>query len=210
MELQDLLSIIPELINLFLPGFACMNILYWIKNKNVEGNMSTIMLWSLFVTASIRAVCSLVHLVVLPTFNFPEAFKLICYLLIGMILPFVWNKISTSKALEWFLHKTTDKSIHDDIFDNLFDYTKYPLMIHIYLKNAGGYYVGQYITKKEKGSDSWIAITDYRLVNRKEKIVTDSVGCGERSVAMVQLSDIDRIELVYGEKSPTWKRIHPW
>ena len=211
MELNNSLAFIYELIWLILPGFICMSVLYWIKNKNVDDDLIGVLLWSIPITCSIQAICSVIHSFVFSSYDFPEPFKLICYAIIGAIIPFIWYKVSLSRVVEWVLHKTTDKSIHDDIFDNLFDYTKCALVLRIFLKDSDEYYVGQFATKEEKGNDSWIALMDYCLVDKTDNHIIDQpVERNEKSMVMLRISDVEIIELVYEDNSPTWKRFHPW
>ena len=211
MDLKDLLSIVPDLINLFLPGFIYMRIHYWIKNRPAGENTLSFILWSIFITVLINTVCSTIHIFVLSSYNFPEPFKVFIYAVIASVSPIIWEKISKTKRVSQILHFTTEKSIYDDIFDNLIDYTGCAIRLRIYLKDYPYFYVGQFATREEKGNDSWIALMDYCLVDKTDNQIIDiPMERDEKSMAMMRISDVERIELIYEDDSPTWKKFHPW
>ena len=112
-ELQDLIGIIPELINLFLSGFIFMEIYNWLTNRNMD--ISVIILWSLFVNTLIVTFYSAVHSFVFKTYDFDEAVKILIYILTGCILPFVVICIQKSKVLKELLYHTNNKSVNSSL-----------------------------------------------------------------------------------------------
>lgn len=100
-----------------------------------------------------------------------------------------------------------NKSINDDIFDDVIDYEKRTIMA-VYLKNSDIFYSGKFGFREEKGNDSWIALFDYIVVNKEttEEVYNPEVFDLKSSV-VIPLSNIERIELVYEDDSKVWSRI---
>lgn len=53
-----------------------------------------------------------------------------------------------AKFVKEFLYKTHNKSVNDDIFDDIVDYEK-PMMMSVYIKSSEIYYVGQFCFREK-------------------------------------------------------------
>ena len=99
--LHFLIDIIPELVNLFLSGFIFMSMYTWITNKKID--ISSITIWSLFISVLIKTFYSLLHSFILLDCSFDENFKVIIYVVTGFILPFVFIRLKNSKVFRYIL-----------------------------------------------------------------------------------------------------------
>ena len=205
-ELQDLIGIIPELINLFLSGFIFMEIYNWLTNRNMD--ISVIVLWSLFVNTLIVIFYSAVHSFIFVSYDFHEAVKILIYILTGCILPFVIVYVQKSKLLKEILYRTNNKSINSDIFEDIIDYDK-TTMMKVYIKGSDVYYIGAFKYREEKGLDSYIVLINYASLNKETvKTVFKPSKEGVKSVAAINLQDIERIEIIYDDESEVWKNMN--
>lgn len=93
------------------------------------------------------------------------------------------------------------------IFDDIIDYDK-KTMMKFYLKGSDVYYIGRFSIREEIGINSWISLVEYCIVNKNtnEKIFDPAEG-GLNSSVTVNLSNIERIEIIYEKDSEIWQRL---
>lgn len=195
-NLKDLIGVIPDLISLFFPGFLFLSIYSWFVNK--KNDISIIILWSLFVSYITNILAGLT-----PIEN--SSILSIISILIAVILSIVAIFICKSNIFAKILKAVNNKTINDDIFNDIIDYKKRTIMC-IYLKNSDKFYCGTYCMREEKGLESWIVLVDYG-VSDDNGIVFDSTSVSQHYSMAVNERDIERIELVYEDDSETWKKI---
>lgn len=204
-SLKDLISCIPDLVNLFLSGFIFVSIYNWLQNKNVD--VSIITVWSLFISILIKTFYSMLHSMFYINYNFNEYIKIIIYVLTGAILPFIIVIIQNCKPVRIILSTVNHKSINGDVFDDIIDYNK-KTMLQVYLKDSDIYYIGTFEYREEKGLDSYIVLIDYASLDKRTANVIFNPGeNGLKSTVALNLRDIDRIELIYEEDSEVWQRL---
>lgn len=69
-------------------------------------------------------------------------------------------------------------------------------------------YIGTFKFLEENGLDSYIVLIDYASFDKQTKAVSfEPDKHNLHSVAVVNLRDIERIEIIYSENSEVWKRI---
>lgn len=203
--LNDLIYIVPDILNLFLSGFIFMMLFGWLNNKTYDNG--TIIIWSLVISHIIKIFYSAIHIIILPNLVVNEYIQVLVYVATGIIIAFVTTRLLKSKLLRKLLYNTNNKSINNNVFDDIIDYEE-PTMMSIYLKSSDVYYVGKYCYHEEKGLDSWIVLINYCCVNRSDnKIIYDPQKDSHRSTVMINLNDIERIENIYEENSEVWKRL---
>ena len=162
-EIHELISIIPEIINLFLAGFIFMTIFIWLTNLQIETYL--IGIWSLIINALIKLFYSALHNFVFINDNFPEVIKHTIYVLSAIIFPFIIVKILNYDFVKRLLNKYSGKTIHKDIFEDIIDYNKRTLMV-VYLKDSNVYYAGTFKVKEETGSNSYITLINYTIKDK--------------------------------------------
>lgn len=204
-SLYNLIYMIPDLINLFLSGFIFMLVFNWINNK--KSDISVVVIWSLFISYIIQALCSAIHMVIFPNIDFNDSLKILIYIAVGFILAATATWVKSIKFINNVLYKINNKSINDDIFDDIIDYDE-PTMLCIYLKSSEIYYIGKFCYREEKGLDSWIVLINYCVADRNtNNIIFDSKEASYNSVTTVNLKDVERIEIIYEDDSEVWKRL---
>lgn len=150
-SIKDLIPIMSDLINLFLSGFIFMYTYNWFNNKKIDISILTI--WSLFVSALIKSFYSAIHLFILSNIKIPDAIKIIVYSLTGLFLAVLFTQLKRIKILNRILYEVNNKSINDDIFDDILDYEKRTMM-KIYIKSSDVYYIGRFSFREENGINS--------------------------------------------------------
>lgn len=205
-ELQDLIGIVPELIDLFLSGFVFISIYNWLTNKNMD--ISMIILWGLLINELISSIYSAIHSFIHTSYDVDESVKLLVYVLTGCLLPFVVVYIQRLKVIKDILYCTNKKSINSDIFEDIIDYDK-TTMMKVYIKDSNIYYIGAFKYREEKGLDSYIVLINYASLNKDTiKTVFKPSKEGLKSVVAINLQDVERIEIVYDDESEVWKNMN--
>lgn len=205
-DLHELIYIIPELISLFLSGFIFMTLFNWLTKIQMETYIVGI--WSLIISTLIKTFCTVLHSVILKEIDFDESLKILIYVIIAIILVFLTIKIRDSKWIEKILSKTNRKTINNDILDDVIDPDKRTMVV-AYLKDSSYYYIGAIRLHEEKGIESYIALIEYCLCNKE----TDKIICDyseQKSCAIINLQDIERMELIYEENSEKWRWLNKY
>lgn len=203
--LKDLIYMIPDLIGLFLPGFIFMITYNWLNNN--KNDISLITIWSLFISVLIKSFCTTIHSFVFRNVQFIDSSKIIIYSLMGVLLSFLIIWLKKSVIIQRLLYISNNKSINNDIFDDIIDYEE-PTMMKICIKNSSVYYVGKFCFREEKGLDSWIALINYCYADKKtNEVIYDSCSSGLNSIMIINLKDVERIEIIYENESKVWKRL---
>ena len=177
----------------------------WLNSK--KSDIYIVVIWSLFISAIIKALCSTIHEFVLKDIPFSDTSKILIYSFVGLITAFFVTYIKKIKFIRNLLYKTNNKSVNDDIFDDIIDYEE-PTMMSVYIKNSDVYYIGKYCFREEKGLDSWIVLINYCSVNRKNNdIIYNPQEMNKKSTVMINLHDVERIENIYEDNSKVWARL---
>jgi len=205
-DLQDLIYIIPDLINLFLSGFVFMTLYNWLTNTQMD--LYLIGIWSLFINSLIKALCSVLHSVILTKINFSESSKILIYVVVAVLLSIFVVKVRDTKCFKKIISKLHQKTINRDILNDVIDYDKRTSMM-VYPKNSDLYYSGMFRLHEEKGAESYITLINYALCSKKDdEIIRDY--SEQKSAVIINLQDIERIELFYEKESETWSWLNKY
>ena len=200
----DLIPIISDLINLFLSGFIFIYTYNWFNKKKADISILTI--WSLFISMLIKSFYSTVHIFILSHIQIPDSIKIIIFSLTGFLLAVLFTQLKKTRILNRILYKINNKSINDDIFDDIIDYDK-KTMMKIYIKSSDIYYIGRFSLREENGIHSWISLVEYYCVDRKNNNkIFDPEADGLCSSVVINLSEVERIEIIYEKDSNVWER----
>ena len=199
---HELIKIVPDLINLFLPGFIFMITCSWMNAKKYDVSVLTIS--SLFISYIISVFYATIHNFIFINYDFNESIKSLIYIISGLTFPPIIIFFQNTKLFKKFLRKLNHKSIHEDIFDDIIDYNK-KTILQVYIKNSSVMYIGTFKVREEKGSESYIALIDYAAmdVNTKNVIFNPNKKNLNSSV-VINLRDVERIELIYEKYSDLW------
>lgn len=200
-NLVEIIKVIPDFLLLFIPGFIFLMIFLWLCETKIE--TSAIIVWSILISVLIKSAYSLIHSMVLSSWDTPETLKMLVLSATGAILGVLCFQIKRSNFFKDHLYSLFRKTPNSDIFLDLFDYEK-PVMLEVHLHNSTKYYIGQLcINNKE-----WISLFDYGIVNESD----DSTICdkaGKKVSIMIKVEDISSIEVYYEDDSKVWYNIHP-
>lgn len=203
-NIKDLLPIVSDLINLFLSGFVFLYTYNWFNNKKIDNTI--LILWSLFISTLIKSFYSILHIFILPNIRIHDSIKIIVFSATGFIVATIFTYLKNTKIFSRTLYKINNKSINDDIFDDIIDYDK-KTMMNIYLKSSDIYYIGKFSFREENGNDSWISLIEYSSMDKKtNKPIFDPETGGLCSSVAINLRDIERIEIFYEKDSDVWKK----
>ncbi len=192
--------------SLFLPGFIYIQLYSWLNSKKNDITITT--LWSLIISFIIKSFYSVIHSIVVTTYVFNDALKIIIYIITAILLSVLVAALKKWKCVAKFLKWLNDKTLNEDIFDDVLDYKK-PCILQIYLKTSPKLYIGRFVLREEKGLDSWIVLSDYVQMNtnnmEEEYCPSDHK---QKSMVALNLRDIERIEIIYDNNSEVWKRFN--
>lgn len=204
-SLKDLIYIVPDLLTLFLSGFIYMSVYNWLNNN--ETNISLLSLWSILISFIIKAFYSTLHSLVFLHIIFSENIKVLIYSATGVVLAFLCSWLKNRKIIHNILFFTNNKSINNDIFDDIIDYKK-PTMLQIYLKGSNIFYIGKFCFREEKELNSWFVLIDYYCVDKETyEVIYDPDIANQKSSVAINLKDIERIEIIYEDDSDVWERL---
>lgn len=167
---------------------------------------SILTIWSLFISTLIKSFYSSLHIILLSNIKIPDSVKIIVYSLSGLLLAILLTRFKKTRLFNRFLYVINNKSINDDIFDDIIDYDKRTMM-KIYIKSSDVYYIGRFSFKEENGINSWISLVEYNCVDKKtNNKVFDPTAGGLCSSVAINLKEIERIEIIYEKDSEVWKK----
>lgn len=201
-NLVEIIKIIPEFLQFFIPGFIFIILLTWFYETKLE--ISAIIVWSILISVLIKSFYSVIHLIILRNWDCSESLKILVFSVTGAFLSFLVFKIKQSQFFKRHLHSLTRKTPNNDIFLDLFDYEK-PIMLKIHLHSSQVYYYGQLcINNKE-----WISLMDYEILNESDdSVVSDRIG--KKGTIIIKVDDMYSIEVRYEDDSKVWHNIHPY
>lgn len=203
--LKDLVYIVPDLINLFLSGFIFVRTYNWMNSKKTDISFLTVE--SLFISFLIQSFYSALHDVFLSYVSINYSLKILIYSVTGFLLAIIFTFFKRSKFISVVLYKINNKSINNDIFDDVIDYQKRTLM-RIFIKSSNLYYIGKFSYREENGINSWICLIDYCSVDSSTNdTIFDPSQSNIKSSVIINCKDIERIELVYENGSEVWNRM---
>lgn len=176
----------------------------WLNHKEV--NISLIIIWSLFISILVKSFCTIVHTFIFVDMKFSDSAKILIYASIGLLIAVIITWLRNAKPLRIVLYKINNKSMNDDIFDDVIDYDKRTGMF-VYLKNSPVVYIGRFLYREENGIDSYISLIDYACLSTKDgKIIFDPDKSDMFSTVVINLRDVERIHLQYEKDSDVWKK----
>lgn len=202
---KDLIYIVPDLINLFLSGFIFMYTYNWLNNKKTDVSILTI--GSLFISFLVKSFYAACHNFIFADIKINDSMKVIIFSITGFLLALFCTYLKKTTLFTKLLYSINNKSINDDIFDDIIDYDK-KTMMKVYIKSSDIYYIGRFSFREENGINSWISLIEYYCVDKNtNKKIFDPEQGGLNSSVVINLSNIERIEIIYEKNSEVWQRL---
>lgn len=184
-----------------------MTFFNWLTNTKME--LYIVGIWSLFVNTLIKTTCAALHHYVWTNIDFNESVKIIIYVFIATVSAFILAWILNTKIVKLILTKIFNKTIGNDVFQDVIDYNKRTMMM-IYLKDSDVYYLGAFKLKDVNGIDSYITLIEYTSYRKdtNEIVRKNSKDLGLKSSITFCLQDIERIEMFYENDSKVWELLN--
>ncbi len=162
-----------------------------------------VVIWSVFVNVFIKSLCGAIHNVILPEKDFDENLKIVLYIVTAIITSSLISWLYNSTFIKKILHILGKKTFGNDAFKDVVDYNKKTLMM-VYLKESKVMYGGIFKLKDEKGSDSYITLIQYCLLEKDSNTLIRDFR-KEKASVVINLRDVERIEIIYEDDSKVWK-----
>ena len=196
-DIIDLIPSIPMLLQYFVPGYLFLSIARFLGSWKISD--TTVTIWSIIISYIYSVAITAIN-AVLPaqiTMNTWEC--LVAQLLAAVGGAVVMVYIHRSKILSKLLRKINHKSVHSNLWDDMIDYDIGTTVV-IKLHGTNNAYCGTITAIEENGLDSWIALTEYLMLDwySHEEIPTpEGPSCIKR--LMLSFRDIESVELYYNK-----------
>ena len=165
-------------------------------------------LWGLFVNFIIVNFYKAAHTFIFDDYYFSEPIKILIYSISAISLPFISTFILNTNKVRNILSKCANKTISDDILDDVIDYKKKNI-VKAYLKDSNLYYLGSLAIREEKGSDSYIGLIDYQVFDMDTgELLLDTTQEDYRTSVILNLHDLKSVESVSYTHLDVYKRQH--
>lgn len=147
----------------------------------------------------LKAICSICHEYVFSDIIFSWSRRVIILSLLAIVLSLVSIFITEIKFVNKILLHINNKSIHDDIWQDIIDYRNGTTLRFIC---GNTIYIGVLVGHEEKGNDSWFILEDFIVDGKDENYEAKDMNCHAKLA--INLKNVDRVELYYGEKKKSW------
>lgn len=147
----------------------------------------------------LKAICSIGHEYILIDKTFSWNRRVIILSVFAVILSIILVFITEIKFINKILLHINNKSIHDDIWQDIIDYKNGTTLRFIC---GDKIYIGVLVEHEEKDNDSWFILEDFIVEEKDNYYKAEDMSCHARMA--VNLKNVDRIELYYGESKKSW------
>lgn len=195
MNIENLITIIPDLLDLFLSGFIFMLIYNWISSRKVD-TMSFVV-GSIFISYLIKVICSLF---LPPTIS--HSLVVLIYVVVAIISSLAISIFINTNSFKSILVTISYKTPNTFIFRDVLDFEEGTILC-LYLKNSNIKILGQSSVMEENGIDSYLSLTNYSYYDNDDNEIKTFLD-SERGMVVTSLKDIERIEILYPKESKVW------
>ena len=183
---------LPVLFEYFIPGFVFVCVFQYFTSRKFG---SYIAMGSVAISYFLKAICSWLHTIIFVNIDFGWNKRAIILCVLAFVLSIICVIISEIKIINELSLKINNKSIHDDIWNDVIDYRNGTTLRFVCEDCV---YQGILVEHEEKGADSWFVLEDY-IVEENDTIYK-AKEMGMPCKIMVNLKDAKRVELYYGVK----------
>ena len=200
---MEVFNQLPVILEYFIPGFIFISIFQYFTSRK---DMSYKIIGSVVISYILKAICSIGHQYVMPQRIFTWEERVIILTIFALITSLICIFISELNFVNKIFLKINYKSIHNDIWNDVIDY-KNGTSLRIICSDAT--YTGVLIGHEEKGADSWFVLGDY--IVSENGITYASEDMSFRSQVAINLKNVKRVELFYGESDKSfWVNFFDW
>lgn len=195
-DLAGILNQLPIILEYFIPGFLFVRI-FQILTSRKDSTYQLII--SVAVSYILKAFCSIVHEYILTDINFSWNWRVLILSIFAAVSSVILVCISEIKFVNRILLHINNKSLHDDIWQDIIDYRNGTTLRFICGDTT---YIGTLVIHEERGNDSWFVLDDYIVEEKNSKYKAEDMNF--RSRIAINLRDVDRVELYYGDLKETF------
>lgn len=189
----------PYILEYFVPGFIFIRVFQVLSSRKKSDYQ---LILSVVISYILKAICSIGHDYIYSDVTFSWGRRVIILSVLALVLSLASVVFTEWKRVNDWILKVNHKSIHDDIWHDVIDY-KNGTTLRFICDNA--IYTGVLAGHEEKGKESWFILEDYIV---KEGETTYKSGDMQYfSRLALKLSDVNRIELYYGNKKKSKLRL---
>lgn len=186
-EISLIISNISTLLIYFIPGYWFLVIFRFLCNKK----------WDKSIVLLMSCVISYIALSLITLFYTNDNILIVSAIsiIINTIIAILSSFIYKSHAFNTLLIKVFHKTVHDDIWHDVFDFEN-GSNLKVYFRNKDYYVIGSYRISEDKGNDSWFAISGYGKYDKVTNNPIEDSFIDDDSVIMTfKLSDVEHIEI---------------
>lgn len=142
----------------------------------------------------LKAICSIFHEYIFRDIVFSWNRRVIILSLFAIVLSIIVVFVTEIKYVNKILLHINNKSIHDDIWQDIIDYKNGTTLRFICGNET---YIGILVGHEEKGNDSWFILEDFIVEEKDNCYKAEDMDYQARMA--INLKNVDRVELFYGK-----------
>lgn len=154
---------------------------------------------SVAISYILKAICSVCHKYIFINTTFEWNERVIILSLLAFMSAIITVIITELKFINKILLHVNNKSIHDDIWQDVIDY-KNGTTLRLICGDT--IYIGVLAGHEEKGNDSWFILEDFIVDEKDESYDAKDIKYPARIA--INLKNADRVELYYGDPKEPW------
>jgi hypothetical protein len=196
-EIDKIIQAIPSILQYFVPGYVFLKIWFFLRRSHTSDQISFITL-SVVISFFIITLVDTLDAIILPDIYFLEWSAITVYVLVAVVFSFAFYKILLSPDIKNIFAQIFGQTYNKGIWKDVIDYSGGTL-IFVYLK-SGVIYTGNFNSISEDPADSWLTLKGYRC-KTLDGVEYDSTTEPYPSLAVINLRDVDRMEVIYDKDS---------
>lgn len=196
---MEILKQLPYILEYFIPGFIFIRVFQILSSRKASDYQ---LILSVAISYILKAICSIGHEYIYSDVAFSWSRRVILLSVLALISSIVSVMLTEWKKVNELVLKINHKSIHDDIWHDVIDY-KNGTTLRFICDDA--IYTGILVGHEEKGNESWFILEDY--IAKVKDVTYKSNDMQNFSRLALKVSDVNRIELYYGNKKKTKLRL---
>lgn len=195
-DLEIILKILknmPLLLQYYIPGFWTMILFKYFCSKEFQGDFQNIMSCVVsYVLLSISAL--LVNIPIFSSIRDSIWGRSAMAILFGTLFAFICSWLFCSQFFSNIMVKLFHKTPNDNIWRDVLDLSK-GSNLKLYIREADYYVVGHHRNIEEKGNDSWVVLTGFIKLSKKDNNKLEDHEGDLKSMIAIRLADIEFVEI---------------
>lgn len=190
MDISKLIGLIPDLVELFFPGFVFFATYDYLRKLKREYSITILL--SFLMSYFINCLCDAFYCPAIMTAR-DRLLRIMFSFILGAFVAWFQN----TKLFEFLLTKMFHRTVNDDILDDLVDLKK-PMYVNLRMK-SGEEILGRFSLRDNSRDGMYVALVNYSINGENTDL--------NSSIILISLSDADKVEFIYDVNSETWQRL---